>query len=271
MKNDARGQAPARMPAVFAGHGSPMNAVEDNAFSRGWTELGAGLPRPKAVLCVSAHWLTKGSAATAMERPRTIHDFGGFPEELYRIEYPAPGSPGLAREAADLVGAEGFSLDMAWGLDHGAWSVLRRMFPAADVPVVQLGIDPRLPASAHVAIARRLAPLRDRGVLVVASGNVVHNLGRVAWDRMDGKPFGFDWALEFDAKVKRLVVEGRVDELADYGKLGASARLAVPTNDHYIPLLYAAALRGPDDDVTVFNEAAVGGSLTMTSYVVGHS
>lgn len=259
----------ARMPVLFVGHGSPMNAVEDNDFSRGWARAAAEIPKPKAVLCVSAHWLTRGSAVTAMEKPRTIHDFGGFPRELYQVSYPAPGAPGVAERTAAAAEPTRVALDRDWGLDHGSWSVLRRMYPEADVPIVQFSIDIAKPGPYHYELGKRLAPLRDEGILIVGSGNIVHNLGMVAWEKMDGGPFGFDWALEFDAAVKERIETGRDGELADYGKLGAAAALAIPTPDHYYPLLYALGARDPEDPWAVFNEAPVGGSLTMTSYRFG--
>ena len=261
--------APDRMPVLFIGHGSPMNAIEENDFSRGWREAAGSLPRPKAILCVSAHWETRGTLVTAMEKPKTIHDFGGFPRELYEVEYPAPGSPWLARETAAAVRAARVAEDTQWGLDHGCWSVLRQMYPAADIPVVQLSLDATQPARRHYEIGRDLLPLRSQGVLVLASGNIVHNLRLIAW-RGGGagdfnSPFGLDWALEASALLKDLIVEGRHDELIDYRSLGRSVQLAVPTPEHYLPLLYALALQQPDESVSLFNDVAVGGSLTMTS------
>jgi len=255
-----------------------MNALEDNEFSRQWERMGKELPRPDAILCISAHWLTHGTAVTAMEKPRTIHDFGGFPPELYQVSYPAPGKPGLAERVRELVantraatsGSEAgkveVSLDQAWGLDHGTWSVLRRMYPKADIPVLQLSIDAGKPAAWHYSMGKHLKALRDEGVLVVASGNIVHNLGMIAWDRMDESGFGFDWALEFDAAIADCIQAGDDERIIHWEKLGKAAKLAVPTSDHFLPLLYALGVRDPADAVQVFNGKAVAGSLTMTSY-----
>jgi len=259
----------ARMPVLFVGHGSPMNAIEDNEFSRGWARAAAEIPKPRAILCVSAHWLTRGAAVTAMKSPQTIHDFGGFPRELYDVSYPAPGAPEVADRAKEAAEPTPVGLDLDWGLDHGAWSVLRRMYPEADVPVVQFSIDIAEPGPYHYELGKRLAPLRDEGILIVGSGNVVHNLGMVAWEKMEGGTYGFDWALDFDAAVKERIETGRDGELADYGKLGPAAALAVPTPDHYYPLLYALGARDPAEPWVAFNEAPVGGSLTMTSYRFG--
>lgn len=274
-----------RMPAIFFGHGSPMNAVEDNEFSAAWERLGRELPRPRAILCVSAHWLTEGSPATAMERPRTIHDFGGFPRELYEVSYPAPGDPELAAEAAAAVAPALSGLDYEWGLDHGTWSVLRRVYPEADIPIVQLGIDIEKPAEHHYELGKRLRPLRDRGVMIVGSGNIVHNLRMIAWDRMAEDGYAFPWARSFDEEVRRLVAEGRDDALIDCGNVGRSGgaarggdaelsratALSIPTPDHYYPFLYALGARDPAEGAAVFNAKAVGGSLTMTSFVFGLS
>lgn len=260
------------MPVLFVGHGSPMNAIEDNTFSRAWRDLGRRLPRPRAILCISAHWETWGTLVTAMEAPRTIHDFGGFPAELYNARYPAPGSPALAEEIRQLLGTERVGLDDEWGLDHGCWSVLLPMFPQADIPVVQLSLNAALSPQDHYALAQALAPLRQRGVLVVGSGNIVHNLRRVVLPsgslRDFNCPFALDWALEARALFKSLIDQDRHAELADYPSLGPAAQLAVPTPEHYLPLLYALALKRPDDALTYFNDEAVGGSLTMTSLLI---
>jgi 4,5-DOPA dioxygenase extradiol len=260
----------AAMPAMFVGHGSPMNGIERNAFSESWSSLGRALPKPRGVVCVSAHWMTRGSRITAMENPETIHDFGGFPRELAELRYPAPGDPRLASLAAETMGMPGSgALDHGWGLDHGAWTVLRRMFPEADVPVVQLSLDWGASPSRHFELGRQLGALRDRGILVIGSGNVVHNLGLVDFSTIGTPGAGFDWALEFDAAVKKAVLGGDDAALIDWNGLSGGAKLAVPTPDHYLPLLYAAGARRPGDDVLVFNEAAIGGSLTMTSYAFG--
>lgn len=258
------------MPALFVGHGTPMNGIERNAFSEAWEALGPALPRPRGVLCVSAHWITHGTRVTAMDRPETIHDFGGFPRELGEVRYPAPGDPALAAMAAETIGVLGpGALDHDWGLDHGAWTVLRRMFPEADVPVVQLSLDWDASPARHLQMGRELGALRDRGILIVGSGNVVHNLRLVDFNTIDSPGSGLDWALEFDAAVKAAVLSGDEPLLADRDRLSAASALAVPTPDHYLPLLYAVGARRPGDDTLVFNETAVGGSLTMTSYAFG--
>jgi 4,5-DOPA dioxygenase extradiol len=221
----------ATMPALFIGHGNPMNAIEDTEFSRAWAALARTLPRPKAVLCVSAHWETVGTCVTAMEQPRTIHDFHGFPPALHAQRYPAPGSPDLARMAQAAVRQTPVALDLNWGLDHGAWAVLCRMFPAADVPVVQLSLDQRKPPDQHYALGRELQSLRQKGVLILGSGNIVHNLREMAW-----QDTAFDWALEFDARMKELILSGDHQSIIQYSRLGPAARLAVPTPEHYLPL-----------------------------------
>lgn len=262
-----------KMPALFVGHGTPMNAIEDNEFSRRWQEVGKSLPRPRAILCVSAHWETWGSLVTAMEKPRTIHDFGGFPPGLYQVEYPAPGSSWLAGEVRHCLRGAKIGFDLDWGLDHGCWSVLRRMFPAADVPVVQLSLDTTKTAEAHYAMGRELAGLREEGILIVGSGNMVHNLGLVE-TRGGGssdfnRPFGFAWAIEANSLFKDLIDRDRHPELAEYQSLGEAARLAVPTPEHFLPLLYVLAVKGKGEPATYFNDKPVAGSLTMTSFVVG--
>lgn len=258
------------MPAVFVGHGSPMNGIEQNDFSDAWAQLGPALPLPRGILCVSAHWLTHGTKATAMAAPRTIHDFSGFPRELYEVDYPAPGDPELAALATETLRALGpDALDHDWGLDHGAWTVLRRMFPEAGIPVVQLSIDWDREPEYHLNLGRQLSALRERGILVVGSGNVVHNLARVDFSTIDVPGSGYDWALDFDGAVKKAMLSGDDDGLVHRERLSGGAKLAVPSPDHYLPLLYIAGARRPSDDVLVFNESAVGGSLTMTSYAFG--
>lgn len=258
------------MPVLFIGHGSPMNAIEDNEFSSAWRNMAKILPKPKAILCISAHWQTRGTQVTAMEKPRTIHDFGGFPRALYEVQYQAPGSPELAREVKDRVNKIKVEPDHDWGLDHGCWSVLMQMFPAADIPVVQLSLDYNLSPAEHYDLAKELAFLRQKGVLIIGSGNMVHNLGRlVLSDSGDfNKPFGLDWAVEANELFKRLINENRHAELADYPSLGDSVRLAVPTPEHYLPLLYVLALKQENETAIYFNDQAVGGSLTMTSLII---
>jgi 4,5-DOPA dioxygenase extradiol len=260
------------MPVLFLGHGSPMNAIEDNEFSRGWQKVAQALPRPKAILCVSAHWETPGAMVTAMEKPRTIHDFGGFPRELYEVQYPAPGSKWLAQEVKNTVKKTEVAFDDEWGLDHGCWSVISRMYPKADVPVVQLSLDTGRTAQEHYDLAKELSPLRGKGVLIVGSGNMVHNLGLVEF-RGEGmsdfnKPFGFGWAIEANDLFRKLINDNRHDKLIDYHSLGKAVRLAVPTPEHYLPMLYALALKREDESVTFFNDVPVAGSLTMTSFVI---
>lgn len=250
-----------RMPALFLGHGSPMNAIEDNAFHRAWRALGQRLARPKAVLCVSAHWETRGVCVTAAARPETIHDFYGFPKALFDVQYPAPGEPALARRAAELAEAR---QDPGRGLDHGAWGVLIGMYPDAGVPVVQLSLDTTQPGAFHYALAKKLAPLRDEGILVIGSGNIVHNLG--VWRPGDGRPY--DWAQRFDAEVRRRIDAGDHRALADYPALGADARMSIPTPEHYLPLLYVLALQGKDEPPSYFNDSVMS-SISMTSVMFG--
>ncbi|MGE5240356.1 MAG: 4,5-DOPA dioxygenase extradiol [Bacteroidota bacterium] len=254
-----------RMPAIFLGHGTPMNAIEDNAFRRAWVGLASHLPRPRAILCISAHWETRGVALTAAARPETIHDFYGFPPELFAVQYPAPGDPELAQTAANLLAPWGARLDARRGLDHGSWSVLRPMYPRADVPVVQLGLDTNEPASFHYELAQRLAPLRDQGVLILGSGNIVHNLQLLDYRRGDG----FDWAARFDREVKSRIEARDHDALIRYDELGDDARQAVPTPEHYLPLLYVLALQDGPERASFFNDRAVMGSISMTSVIVG--
>jgi 4,5-DOPA dioxygenase extradiol len=241
-----------------------MNALEDNSFSRTWAEIGTSLPRPKAILCVSAHWQTNGTQATAMPQPKTIYDFSGFPAELYRKVYPAPGSPELAQRAQALLGATAVTLDQNWGLDHGTWSVLIRMFPKADIPVVQLSLDASQPEAMHYELAKRLRPLRNEGVLVLGSGNIVHNLRMLSFDE---RPL--DWALEADERSRPLIEDGDHQGLIDFPHSSKAARLAVPTNEHYLPLLYILALQEKDEGLRFFNDAMSLGSLSMRSIVIG--
>lgn len=255
------------MPAVFFGHGNPMNALEDNRYTKGWKELGKALQRPRAVLSVSAHWYVPETAVTAMAAPRTIHDFGGFPRELYEAAYPAPGDPRLARRVRELLAPADVGLDEGWGLDHGTWSVLTHVFPKADVPVVQLSIDKTKPAAFHFKLAKRLAPLREEGVLVIGSGNLVHNLHSFAWEGRPVKPF--DWALRFEERARVLLAAGDYGPLIDYESLGPDAMLSAPTPDHYLPLLYVLALRLEGERTSFPVEGVDGGSISMLSVRVG--
>ena len=258
-----------KMPVLFIGHGSPMNGIEDNAFSKTWAKLGAEIPKPKAVLVVSAHWLTNGTHITAMEAPKTIHDFGGFPQALFDVQYPAPGSPELALETSKLIASTSVGLDHDWGLDHGTWTVVRHMYPNADIPVLQLSIDYSKPPLYHYDLAKELAALRKKGVLIIGSGNMVHNLSMVAWDKLDEPEFGYDWAQEINQIFKEKIVAGDVQSLIHYERLGSAAQLAIPTPDHYYPLLYTLGLQDKTDTIDFFNDKAVGGSLTMTSVRIG--
>ncbi|OKL38671.1 4,5-DOPA-extradiol-dioxygenase [Pontibacter flavimaris] len=257
------------MPVLFMGHGSPMNGIEDNEFTQKWKELAKDIPTPKAVVVVSAHWLSKGTRITAMDFPKTIHDFGGFPQELFAVQYKAPGSPEIAKETASLIKSATVEMDHDWGLDHGAWTVIRHMYPEANVPVLQLSIDYTKSPQYHYDLAKELYNLRRKGVLIMGSGNMVHNLRMVAWDRLDDNAYGFDWAIQINDTFKELIRNGHHDKLIKYEQLGREARLAIPTPEHYWPLLYTLGLKGSKDDVSFFNDKAVGGSLTMTSVMLG--
>ena len=258
------------MPVLFVGHGSPMNAIENNVFSRGMRELAGKLPKPKAILCVSAHWETNGSYVTAQQKPETIHDFGGFPQALFDVQYPAPGSPLLATETAASVTRAKVKLTQDWGLDHGCWSVTRNMFPKADIPTIQLSLDRRKGADYHYALGQEIAKLRRKGVLILGSGNMVHNFSQMAIRGRDfNEPFGHDWALEANESFKKWISTGDHKPLIDYEEQGRAIRLAVPTPEHYLPLLYALGAKGEKDKVTFFNDATVGGSFSMTSVLIG--
>jgi 4,5-DOPA dioxygenase extradiol len=236
---------PELLPAIFFGHGNPMNALASNVYTKAWRRIGQETTKPKAILSISAHWFVPGTGVTLSTAPRTIHDFGGFPRELYQVQYPAPGDPGLARRVQQLLAPLPVNLDNSWGLDHGTWSVLCHVYPEADVPVVQLSIDETQPAAFHFEIGRRLAPLREEGVLIVGSGNLVHNLEAYAWGRHMPDPY--DWAVRFEGEAKQMMVAGEYKPLIDYEKLGREALLSIPTPDHYLPLLYVIASRQPED------------------------
>ena len=257
------------MPVLFVGHGSPMNGIEVNEFSNQWTELAKQIDRPNAVLVISAHWYTKGTRITAMDFPPTIHDFGGFPQALFEVQYPAPGSPGLAAETASLIHSTNAVLDHDWGLDHGTWSIVRHMYPNADIPVLQLSIDYTKPASFHYELAKELYLLRNKGILIMGSGNMVHNLRMIAWDKMELPGYGFDWALRMNETFKNLIQNGDHKALMEYEKLGKDALLAIPTPEHYLPLIYTLGLTSKQDQINFFNDKAVAGSLTMTSVQFG--
>jgi len=261
-----------RMPVLFLGHGSPMNAIEDNEYRRSWQVLGAEFgvsrPQPQLILCISAHWLTQGWWLTGAARPRTIHDFGGFPQELFDQQYPAPGAPDAAREISAAIGDPPIGIDEGeWGLDHGAWGVLKPMFPQAGIPVIQLSMDYSRAPQDHYALGLRLRPLRDRGVLIVGSGNTVHNLRTMRRDA--AADLAYDWAVEFDRWVAQRISSGDLAGLADFAQLGAAAQLAQPTHEHYLPLLYAAGAAGAGEPVRFFNESYQGASIAMRSVVWG--
>lgn len=251
-----------RMPALFIGHGSPMNGIEDNSFSRSWSALGKSVAPPAAVLCISAHWLTDGTFVTAMEHPRTIHDFYGFPQALFNVQYPAPGSPELAKATVAQVKKTVIGMDHEWGLDHGTWSVVRQMFPEAKVPVLQLSIDYARPATYHYELARELSALRSKGVLIIGSGNMVHNLRMLNWREPEG---GFDWAIEMNETFKNLISKDDHAALINYDKLGPAAKLSIPTPDHYYPLIYTLGLKAKGESVEIFNDTLTMGSVSMTS------
>jgi 4,5-DOPA dioxygenase extradiol len=253
------------MPVLFLGHGSPMNAIEENEFVSGFRKTGRDLPKPVAILCVSAHWETKGTFVTGMENPRTIHDFGGFPPELYKVQYPAPGSPELAREVQNTVRETSVEWNESWGFDHGSWSVIKHLYPDADIPVIQMSIDYTKTPGEHYRLAKELSSLRNKGVLIIGSGNMVHNLGMVAWDKLKVPGFGYDWAMEASDKMKQFILNDNHQALINYSAQGRPFSLAIPTPDHYLPLLYALALKSGKDRIELFNDKAIGGSLTMTS------
>lgn len=253
------------MPLLFIGHGSPMNGIEENEFSRGWAAIGKEIPTPAAVLCISAHWYTPGTYVTAMEKPKTIHDFFGFPRALYDVQYPAPGNTELAKQTASLITATHVKLDHEWGLDHGTWSVVRQMYPQADIPVVQLSIDYTREPEFHYALGSELATLRKKGVLIIGSGNMVHNLRIMNWQLNNT---GYDWAIEINEKFKELIMTHNHKPLIRFNSLGTAAQLAIPTPDHYLPALYILGLSNTAEEVTFFNDKTIMGSVSMTSFKI---
>jgi 4,5-DOPA dioxygenase extradiol len=255
------------MPVIFFGHGNPMNALERNTYTEGWATIGTSIPRPKAILAVSAHWYIPMTAVTVMRAPRTIHDFGGFPEELYRVNYPAPGDPALAIEVQTLLEPVPVNLDRQWGLDHGTWSVLAHVFPDADIPVVQLSIDETQPTTFHHEVGKRLAPLRDEGVLIIGSGNLVHNLHAYGWGRRQVEPY--DWAVRFENQARELILAADDGPLIAYETLGPDAMLSVPTPEHFLPLIYILGLRREGDLVSFPIEGVDGGSVSMLAIKIG--
>ena len=258
-----------KMPVLFLGHGSPMNAITGNEFTEGWRDIGKTLPKPNAILCVSAHWETRGTYVTAMDRPETIHDFGGFPEELYEVQYPAPGSPDLAQEIKNLVKRTDVGLDEKCGLDHGCWSVVKHLYPKADIPVIQMSLDYSKSPQYHYDLAKELMPLRKRGVLIIGSGNMVHNLSMVSWDKIDEPGFGYDWAIEANEKMKKFILADDHKSLIDYKSQGRAFALAIPSPEHFLPLLYSLSLKEANETISLFNDRAIAGSLTMTCVKLG--
>lgn len=257
------------MPVLFVGHGSPMNGIEDTEFSRRWTKMATEIPVPKAVLVISAHWFANGTKITAMDFPKTIHDFGGFPKELFEVQYPAPGNPILAKETTELLHSAKVELDHDWGLDHGTWTIVRHMYPEAKIPVLQISIDYTKGPQYHYDLAKELYALRKKGVLIIGSGNMVHNLRMVAWDKINEKEYGYDWAKKINEKFKSLIMDGDHNPLINYSTLGKEALLAIPTPEHYLPLMYTLGVKGSNENISFFNDKAVGGSLTMTSVKFG--
>lgn len=257
-----------KMPVLFLGHGSPMNAIEENEFVTGFRSIVKEIPKPNAILCVSAHWETKGTFVTAMQNPPTIHDFGGFPKELFAVQYPAPGSPDLAKQTKSLISKTEVGLDDKWGLDHGAWSVIKHLYPNADIPVIQMSIDYSQTPQYHYELAQQIKSLREKGVLIIGSGNIVHNLGKVEWRRLY-ETFGYDWAIEANDRMKKFILDGNHKELINFRSQGKAFDLAIPTPEHYLPLLYSLAMQEKNEEVKLFNDKAVAGALTMTSLKIG--
>lgn len=256
-------------PMLFLGHGSPMNAIEDNEFVQGFKSVAEKLPVPHAILCVSAHWETRGTRVTAMKQPKTIHDFGGFPQALFDVQYPAPGSPELAEETQKLITSRHIELDHTWGLDHGAWSVIKHLYPKANIPVVQLSLDVNMTPQQHFDLAVELKSLRRKGILIIGSGNMVHNLRMVAWDKMNVKNYGFDWAKEASEFFKKSILDRDFKSLVDFRNKSQAINLAIPTPEHYLPLLYTVGMSHDKEQIELFNDDYVAGSLTMTSVKFG--
>jgi len=259
------------MPVLFVGHGSPMNAIEENEFVKGWRQMGQSVPKPAAVLCISAHWETKGTFVTAMEKPPTIHDFGGFPQVLYEVQYPAAGSPAIAEKTKETVHSALVELDQKWGLDHGCWSVVKHLYPKADVPVLQMSLDYSKPAQFHFDLGRELNSLREKGVLIIGSGNIVHNLRMIAWDKMDMDAYGYDWAIEANEKMKVFILSDDHKHLINYKSQGKAFELSIPTPEHFLPLLYILSLKEDNEKISFFNDKIVAGSLSMTSLKIEKS
>jgi len=257
------------MPVLFIGHGSPMNAIERNQFTEGWRSIAATLTKPDAILCISAHWETWGTCVTAMDKPKTIHDFGGFPKELYEVQYPSPGSPELAEEIKNVITKADIRMDKDWGLDHGCWSVIKHFYPAADIPTIQFSLDYSRSPEYHYDLAKELQFLRRRGIMIIGSGNMVHNLGKVAWDKMNEPEYGYDWAVEASERMKKYILSDDHRSLINYKSQGREFDLAIPTPEHFLPLLYILALKRENEKITFFNDKPVMGSITMTSIKIG--
>ena len=258
-----------KMPVLFLGHGSPMNAIEENQFVQGFRNISREIPKPNAILCISAHWFTNGTFVTAMLNPKTIHDFYGFPKELFEVNYPAPGSPELARETAELLFPEIVEEDHSWGLDHGAWSVIRHLYPNAEIPVIQLSIDYSKPPQYHFDLAKKLQKLREKGILIIGSGNIVHNLRMIDWKNINTVGAGWDWAVEAREKTNNWLLDGNFQNLIDYQRQGVALQTAVPSPDHYLPLIYSLGLKEKSENLSLFNDELIGGSLSMTSVRIG--
>lgn len=258
-----------KMPVLFLGHGSPMNAIEENQFVQGFRNISREIPKPNAILCISAHWFTNGTFVTAMQNPKTIHDFYGFPKELFEVNYPAPGSPELAKETAALLLPEIVEEDHSWGLDHGAWSVIKHLYPDAEIPVIQLSIDYTKPPQYHFDLAKKLQKLREKGILIIGSGNIVHNLRMVDWKNINTVGAGWDWAIEAREKTNNWLLEGNFQNLIDYHRQGVALQTAVPSPDHYLPLIYSLGLKEKSENLSLFNDELIGGSLSMTSVRIG--
>lgn len=258
-----------KMPVLFLGHGSPMNAIEENQFVQGFRKAAAEIPKPNAILCISAHWFTQGTKVTAMSMPGTIHDFGGFPQALFDVQYPAPGSPELAHETASLLSPVMVEEDHSWGLDHGAWSVIKHMYPNADIPVIQMSIDYTKPAQYHFELAKKLNTLREKGILIIGSGNIIHNLRLIDWKNINTVGAGWDWAVEAREKTNNWLLDGNFNNIIQYQDQGIALQYAVPSPDHYLPLIYTLGLKSRTDDLSLFNDELIGGSLSMTSVRIG--
>lgn len=257
-----------KMPVLFLGHGSPMNAIEENQFVKGFRKAAQEIDKPNAILCISAHWLTRGTFLTAMEMPKTIHDFGGFPQALFDVQYPAPGNPELAYEVIEFLGPV-IEEDHSWGLDHGAWSVIKHMYPNADIPVIQMSIDYNKPPQYHFDLGKRLSKLREKGILIIGSGNIVHNLRMVDWKNINTVGAGWDWAVEAREKTNNWLTDGNFQNLIDYRSHGTLLEYAIPTPDHYFPLLYTLGLKEKSEELKLFNDELIAGSLSMTSVRIG--